>query len=141
MTTMQKDSSNLAESESPGNTKADMFPCGTKSIIAHGKLSYTGKTLRREKGMQSSSPSISPMRTGTRRPPPMTYLLACVSPIAAHTKIFVWKWACPSMTRKRGNTIWIHIASTRARAMSTQTLKPSSPGRGNGKSWKRFIEP
>lgn len=30
--------------------------------------------------------------------------------------------------------------STRAHAMNMRNLKPSSPGRVNGKSWKRFIE-
>lgn len=54
---------------------------------------------------------------------------------------FVKIWDCPSMTRKRGNAICFPIACTRAHVTSTQNLKPSSPVRVNGKSWKRFIEP
>ena len=105
MTTMPRDSSKTAESESPGNIREDMFPCGTKSLIAHRKLSCGVKTVRREKGMQSLSRFISPMPTSTRRPPHMTCLPVCVSPIVAHIRIFVKIWDCPCMMMKRGNVI------------------------------------
>lgn len=78
-----KDSLKIAESALPESIRACSRPYGMTSNIVHGKLSYTGKTVRREKGMQSSSPSISLLPTEERRPPPMTYLLACVSQIAA----------------------------------------------------------
>ena len=85
---MPRDSSKIAESESPESIREDMFPCGTKSLIVHRKLSYTGKVLKRAKGKQSSSRSTSHTQISTRRQPPMTSLPVCVNPIVAHIKTF-----------------------------------------------------
>lgn len=82
-----KDSSQVAESALPESIREDMFPCGIKSRIVHGKLSCGVKTVRREKDMQSSSRSTSHTQISTRRPPHMTCLPVCVSPIVAHIRI------------------------------------------------------
>lgn len=47
----------------------------------------------------------------------------------------------PEYDEETGNAICFPIACTRAHVMNMRNLKPSSPARVNGKSWKRFIEP